>query len=43
MARAKKDYKALNIKIESSIYERLENYAEEKGRVFDSYVTSIRI
>lgn len=30
MARAKKDYKALNIKIESSIYERLENYAEEK-------------
>lgn len=32
MARAKKDYKALNIKIESSIYERLENYAEEKGQ-----------
>lgn len=32
MARAKKDYKALNIKIESTIYERLENYAEEKGQ-----------
>ena len=32
MARAKKDCKALNIKIESSIYERLENYAEEKGQ-----------
>lgn len=32
MVRAKKDYKALNIKIESTIYERLENYAEEKGR-----------
>ena len=32
MARAKKEYKALNIKIESSIYERLENYAEEKGQ-----------
>ncbi|RHP66826.1 hypothetical protein DXA62_15505, partial [Coprobacillus sp. OF03-2AA] len=28
----KKDYKALNIKIESTIYERLENYAEEKGQ-----------
>ena len=32
LARAKKDYKALNIKIESTIYERLENYAEEKGQ-----------
>lgn len=32
MVRAKKDYKALNIKIESTIYERLENYAEEKGQ-----------
>lgn len=32
MARAKKDYKALNIKIEGTIYERLENYAEEKGQ-----------
>ena len=32
MARAKKDYKALNIKIESTIYERLENYAEERGQ-----------
>ena len=32
MVRAKKDYKALNIKIESTIYERLENYAADKGQ-----------
>lgn len=28
----KKDYVVLNIKIERSIYERLTNYAEEKGQ-----------
>lgn len=32
MARAKKDYQILNIKIERSIYERLTKYAEEKGQ-----------
>lgn len=32
MSKQKKDYVVLNIKIERSIYERLTNYAEEKGQ-----------
>mgnify|MGYP001271450624 CR=1 FL=1 len=32
MPKQKKDYVVLNIKIERSIYERLTNYAEEKGQ-----------
>lgn len=32
MAREKKDCKALNVRIESAIFNRLEAYAEEKGQ-----------
>lgn len=32
MARAKKDYKALNIKIESTIYERFETTLKKRGK-----------
>lgn len=31
MPKPKKDWKALNIKIQSEVYERLEKYCEETG------------